>query len=144
MQPCVQHHPTRNISGTPFRAVGTDECACLSCALSITPEGTMAPSGTSTAIEDEIITLETAYWDAIKADDLDSTLALTFDPCIVTGPQGAATFDHAAMTKMNEEKTWALKEYTIDNMNVQSVADDVAVLGYTIKLDMDVDGKPLS
>lgn len=102
----------------------------------------MAPSATSTAIEDEIITLETAYWDAMQSDDLEASLALTFEPCIVTGAQGAATLDHAAMRKMYEKKTWALKDYTIDNMQVQAIANDVAVLGYTIKLDMDVEGKP--
>jgi len=110
--------------------------------VSILLEDTMAPSATSTAIEDEIITLETAYWDAMQSNDVDASLALTYEPCIVTGAQGAATLDHAAMKKMYDEKTWVLKDYNIDNMNVQAIANDVAVLGYTIKLDMDVEGKP--
>src|SRR5262245_5107831 len=81
---------------------------------------TMAPT-TSSAIEDEIITMETAYWDAMQQNDIDGARALTHDPCIVTGAQGAAVLDHAAMTKMYEEKIWTLKDYQIDNMNVQTL-----------------------
>jgi ketosteroid isomerase-like protein len=104
----------------------------------------MTPSATSTAAEDEVITLETAYWDAMQANDLDTSLALTYEPCIVTGAQGPATFDHAAMTKMNQEKTWVLKNYTIDNMNVLAPSNDVVVTGYKVKLDMEVEGKSMS
>lgn len=101
----------------------------------------MSPSATSSAIEDEIITLETAYWDSMKDNDVEASLTLTYDPCVVSGAQGAAQFDHEAMRKMSEHKTWKLNDYTIDNMIVQTVGQNVVVTGYGIKLDMQVEGK---
>ena len=105
-------------------------------ASTVITETTMA---TATA-NDQIIALEHKYWDAMKNDDTAGAIALTYDPCIVTGPQGAATFDHNAMRAMNDQKTWSLKNYELANMNVQQVGDDVAVLGYTAKLEMVVNG----
>lgn len=104
----------------------------------------MAPSATNTAIEDEIVTLETAYWDSMKNNDLEGSLELTHDPCIVTGAQGAAMLDHAAMRAMYEKKTWQLQDYKIDNLVIQTVNDNVASLGYTIRLEMEVEGKTSS
>ena len=98
----------------------------------------------TTTIEDEVILLESAYWQSMKDNDTAASLAMTYNPCVVTGAQGVMMLDHAAMEKMSEQKTWRLKDYTINNMNVQALNDDAAVLGYTIKLDMDVEGKAIS
>lgn len=98
----------------------------------------------TTTIDDEIILLESAYWQSMKDSDTDASLAMTYDPCIVTGAQGVMMLDHKAMTAMSKKKQWQLKDYSIDNMNVQTIADDVAVLGYTIKLDMEVEGAATS
>ena len=98
----------------------------------------------TTITEHEIVALERAYWDAMKNEDVDSAIALTRDPCIVTGAQGAATFDHKQMSAMYDGKTWSLDDYEIDNIQAFGVGDDVAVLGYTVKLGMTVDGKPVS
>lgn len=94
--------------------------------------------------DQEIIALERSYWQAMKDDDSDAAIDLTYDPCIVTGAQGAAQLDHNAMSRMNAEKEWALRDFHLDNMNVQTITNDVAVLGYTATLDMEVDGKPMS
>lgn len=101
----------------------------------------MTPS--ATAIEDEIITLETAYWDSMKDDDLQTSLSLTYEPSIVGGAQGVMSIDHAGFRKMSEQKTWKLNDYTIDNMNVLPIGKNVVIVGYGIKLDMEADGQPI-
>jgi hypothetical protein len=99
---------------------------------------------TTTTIEDEIVLLESAYWESMKLNDTEGSLMMTHDPCIVTGAQGVMQVDHNGMREMSKQKTWKLKDYTIDNMNVIVVSDSVVVTGYTIKLSMEVEGKETS
>ena len=98
----------------------------------------------ATTTDHEVVALEHAYWKAMQDDDSDAALELSYEPCIVTGPHGAAAVTHAEMSAMNEQKTYRLRDFRIDNMNVQSINDDVAIVGYTAKLDLTVDGKSFS
>ncbi|CAN7569682.1 hypothetical protein LJR225_004235 [Phenylobacterium sp. LjRoot225] len=41
-----------------------------------------------TALERELLGLETQFWNAMKTKDIDAALRLTDEPCIVTGAQG--------------------------------------------------------
>ena len=97
---------------------------------------------TSIISHDDILALEHGYWQALKDGDADAALALTYDPCVVAGPQGAATYDHKQMSAMSRGKDWRITDFDMGEAFVQTVSDNVAVLGYTINLDMEIKGKP--
>ena len=96
-------------------------------------------------VEDEVAGLERKYWNALKERDIEAALALTADPCIVTGAQGVSELDHATYHKMmDEQQQWTLEDFEIDDIKVRMLGDDVAIVAYKVKEDMTVDGKPLS
>jgi len=71
-------------------------------------------------------------------------LKLTNDPCIVTGAQGVARVDKPTFKKMMETGTWELHDFEFQNVHVQQISDDVAVIGYKVREKLTVDGKPLT
>ena len=96
-------------------------------------------------VEDEVAGMERKYWQALKDRDYEGALNLTANPCIVTGAQGVAEFDHAAMRKMmGSQQQWTLEDFELDDVKVRMLADDVAIVAYKVKEKMTVEGKPLS
>lgn len=96
------------------------------------------------ATTDEIVTLEREYWQALKDADAEAALALTHDPCVVAGPQGAARYDHTQMRAMSGQKKWRTIDFEMDEPEVEMVGDSVGELGYTITLHLELSGQPHS
>ena len=94
-------------------------------------------------VEDEVMQLEKRYWTALKANDMDTALSLTDDPCIVTGAQGVNTIDRATFEKMMKASPWTLEDFELADFHVRRVSDDVAIVAYKVKESVTVDGKPL-
>lgn len=94
--------------------------------------------------EKEILELEKKYWQAIKERDYQTALALTDDPCIVTGAQGVASLDHETFKKMMDAETWKLDDFRISDPKVELIGDDVAICAYKVHEEMHVDGKPVT
>src|SRR5688572_21668153 len=95
-------------------------------------------------LANELFALETQYWQALKHNDIDAMLRLTSDPCIVTGAQGVASLDRKTFREMSQNPIWQVKAFRISDPKVQMIADDVAVLAYTVHEDMTVEGEPIS
>src|SRR4051794_14705927 len=94
--------------------------------------------------EQELIEIETRFWDAMKAKDGDTAAKLTDDGCIVVGAQGVSAIDRASMRKMTAEGKWELERYSFgDKRQVRFISDDVAIIGYSVNEKLVVDGKPL-
>jgi uncharacterized protein (TIGR02246 family) len=96
------------------------------------------------AVEQELIELEKQYWRAIRDKDMETTIRLTDDPCIVTGAQGIGSLDHKTYMEMMKAATWELNEFEVRDAQVRLLSDDVAIVAYTVKEEMTVDGKPLT
>ena len=95
-------------------------------------------------VEDEVAGMERKYWQALKDRDYEGALALTANPCIVTGAQGVAELDHATYRKMmDEQQQWTLEDFELDDVKVRMLNDDVAIVAYKVKENMTVEGKPL-
>lgn len=94
-------------------------------------------------VEDEILSLEKKYWNAIKSNDMDTALSLTADPCLVTGPQGASQIDRKTFEKMMKDSPWTLEDYELSDFKVLPMNDDLALAAYKVKGKGIVDGKPL-
>ena len=77
----------------------------------------------------ELLDLETRFWQSIKDKDINAALRLTHDPCIVTGPQGVSSIDKKSFAKMMETGAWTLHDFNLQNVQVQKISDDVAVIG---------------
>lgn len=92
----------------------------------------------------EIIDLETRYWQAMKDKDVETALALTADPCIVTGAQGVSRIDADKYRRLMEGGTWELRSFRFDDVEVLDLAEDAAVIGYNVTEELLVDGKPLT
>ena len=98
----------------------------------------------SSSVERELVGLEKKYWQAIIDKDFESALALTADPCIVTGPQGVASIGRKEFEGMMKSEHWTLNKYELEDIQVQMLGDDTAVVAYKVKEDITVDGEPLS
>ena len=80
----------------------------------------------------DIVTLETSYWDAMKAKDGARTSQLSGEITLVTGAQGVMTIAKSEMGKMTEEGEWTLESYAFDDIEVTTPTPDVAVIAYTV------------
>ena len=97
------------------------------------------------AIRDELLTLEKRYWKAIQAGDFKTALELTDDPCIVTGAQGVSTIDRKQFEDMMKSAPFKIDDVYIDpDVTVRSLGDNTAVLAYTVRERVTVDGKSVT
>ena len=92
--------------------------------------------------KDEIVALETSYWDAMKAKDGDKTAKLSGKTSLVTGARGVMSIARDKMGKMTEEGDWSLESYSFDDVEVSTPAPDVAIIAYTVRQKVTMDGKP--
>jgi uncharacterized protein (TIGR02246 family) len=106
----------------------------------------MASANTSkTAIKDELLGLEKRYWQAIKDNDFEAALALTDDPCIVTGAQGVASIGRDRFREMMKSTNYKIEDVFIDpDVQVRVLGQDTAVLAYTVHERVTVDGKSVT
>lgn len=92
--------------------------------------------------KEDVVALETAYWDAMKAKDGARTSALSGDPSVVAGAQGVMRIPRAKMGKMTEEGDWTLESYSFDNVEVTTPTPDVAIIAYTVTQKVRMKGQP--
>ena len=95
-------------------------------------------------IEGKLVELEKEYWRALANKDIATAKRLTADPCIVTGPQGVSSLDHASFEKAMNNDTWTLRNFELADIKAQQVTDDVAIVAYKVKENLTVEGKPLT
>ena len=98
-------------------------------------------TASATPTRDEIIALETSYWDAMKAKDGKKAAALSGETSLVTGAQGVMSIPQAKMSAMTEEGNWELESYAFDKVEVSTPAPDVAICAYTVRQTVKMDGK---
>ena len=95
-------------------------------------------------LSSELMELERRFWQAMKDRDTKAALELTADPCIVTGAQGVSKIDKQTFAKMMEAGKWELRSFEFTDVQVEQLSDDVAVVGYKVHEEIDLEGKPLS
>ena len=75
-------------------------------------------SANSKPTKDDVIALETSYWDAMKAKDGARTSELAGKISLVTGAQGVMSIAKDKMGKMTEDGNWTLESYSFDDVEV--------------------------
>ena len=95
----------------------------------------------ATPSKDEIIALEKDYWEAMKRKDGKRTAQLSGDGALVTGARGVVSLPKAKMKAMTEEGNWTLESYEFEDVEVISPTPDVAIIAYTVRQSVTMDGK---
>lgn len=93
------------------------------------------------AIKDEIVSLEKDYWNAMKRKDGKRTSELSGKVALTTSARGVMSIPKAKMGQMTEEGNWTLESYEFDDVEVVTPASDVAIIAYTVKQSVTMDGK---
>ena len=110
----------------------------------VTTTPTMTSRG-STITDQEVLTLERDYWDAVKDRDARTVGRLTADECTIAGARGVSAVDAREMGKLIGAATYKIIDYRIDpgTTRVTRFSDDVVAIAYGIHEDLEVDGKPV-
>jgi ketosteroid isomerase-like protein len=95
----------------------------------------------SALTKDEIVALEHDYWDAMKRKDGKRAAQLSGKAALVTGARGVKSIPKAKMGKMTEEGSWTLESYDFDDIEVVTPTPDVAIIAYTVRQNVTMDGK---
>src|SRR5690242_7658453 len=95
----------------------------------------------ATPTRDQIVDLERSYWDAMKAKDGRRTAELAGQTSLVTGANGVMSIPKARMGKMTEDGDWTLESYAFDDVEVSTPAPDVAIIAYTVRQKVTMNGK---
>ena len=70
-----------------------------------------------------------------------AALELTDDPCLVTGAQGLGLIDHKTFSAMMQQASWTIERAEIaDDVQVRMLGADTAVVAYTVREELTVDG----
>jgi len=100
---------------------------------------------TQQTLEQDLLELERRYWQALKDKDVDGALDLTDEPCVVTGASGVGRVDKKTYASMMENATWTIDDFSIGNdVQVRMLNDDAAIVAYTVREKLKVDGEPVT
>ena len=89
----------------------------------------------------EILKLETAFWEAVKAKDGKKTAELAGEVSIVTGARGVMAIGKAKMGEMTAGGDWELLSYDFDDVETVVPAPDVAIIAYRVRQKVRMGGK---
>ena len=93
--------------------------------------------------ESEILALEREFWQSMITKDRDTATRLTADQSIVVGPQGVGMISKQQIGAMIQSDKWTLKTFEFSNVTFNSIDEYTAVIAYSVKEDIEVDGKLL-
>jgi hypothetical protein len=96
------------------------------------------------AFEKQLIGLERQFWQSMQDKDAAAAKRLTNDPCILTGAQGVSRINHETFGKIMAGATWTLHGFDLQDIAVEKLSDDIAIIGYRVRETLTVDGKPVS
>lgn len=107
---------------------------------------TMTATRTNAATDEELLRLETAYWDAIRTRNGRAVAQMTSDDCTIVGASGASAIDPTSIAKMVESAPYTIRGYRIDPKTTRIVRldDDRVVIAYGVHEDVDVDDRAVS
>ena len=91
----------------------------------------------------QIIDLETRFWQSMKDKDVPAAQAMVADESLVTGPHGTMRADPAKFARMMREAPWTLDKFEMSDVDVIFPSDDVAVITYKVHETGEMEGKPM-
>ena len=90
----------------------------------------------------EIIDLETKFWESMVAGDADTASGMMAEKSIVIGPQGVSEMSRSHFKDVMDESRWTLDSYRLSDVHVVFPSEETAVIGYKVRQKGKMDGKP--
>jgi hypothetical protein len=94
------------------------------------------------AAKQDIIDLETKFWDTMISKDANTASSLLTKKSIVIGPQGVSEIARGDFAKMMDGSKWTLESYKLSDVQVLFPTDETAIIGYKVRQKGTMDGKP--
>jgi uncharacterized protein DUF4440 len=91
----------------------------------------------------QIIGLETDFWQSMKDKKPEIAKAMIADDCLVTGPMGTMRVDPEKYAQLTREGDWTLDEFKFSDVDVIFPNDGVAVISYKVHQTGEHKGKPM-
>jgi ketosteroid isomerase-like protein len=95
------------------------------------------------ADKQQIIDLETRFWQSMKDKDVPTAQALIADDCLVTGPMGTMRVDPAKYGELTRTGDWTLDEFKFSDVDVIFPTEETAVIAYKVHQTGEHQGKPM-
>ena len=95
------------------------------------------------ADKQQIINLETRFWQSMKDKDVATAQSLIGDDCLITGPMGSMRVDPAKYAEMTRDGQWTLDSFEFKDVDVVFPNADTAVIAYKVHQTGSMKGKPM-
>ena len=92
----------------------------------------------------EILALEREYWQSMVTRNPEVATRLTAEQSIIVGTEGVGTVSKQEIGSMINSDKWRLKKFEFGDVKINSMDENTAIIAYTVKEDLDVEGKPLT
>ena len=93
------------------------------------------------AKEQELVNLETRFWQSMVDQDSDTAAALLSEPALMVSSHGAMQFDRAGYRKMADQGPMVVKSFEFDDMQVVFPNASTAILTYSVRQGVAPRGK---
>ena len=91
----------------------------------------------------QIIDLETRFWQSMKEKDAPTAQAMIADEALVTGPMGTMRIDPEKYGEMTRKGEWSLDAFEFSDVDVIFPTEDVAVIAYKVHQTGEMKNKPM-
>ena len=95
------------------------------------------------ANKQQIIDLETRFWQSLKDKDVPAAQAMVADQSLTTGPSGTTRMDPDKFGQLMRDAPWTLDKFEFSDVDVIFPTDDVAVITYKVHQTGEMEGKPM-
>ena len=96
-----------------------------------------------TGNKQQIIDLETRFWQSMQDKDVDTAKSLIARAGLVTGPMGTMTIDPEKYAQMTRDGQWTLDQFEMKNVEVVQPNPDSAIIAYEVHQTGEMKGKPM-
>lgn len=105
------------------------------------PKAVRAKKPDLEAMSQELIDLETRFWQSMVDEDTETALGMLDEPAVMVSAHGAMQFDHEGYRTMAEKGSMLIKSFELSEMNVVVPDESTAVLTYHAKQSISPRGK---
>lgn len=99
---------------------------------------------TAVQMDREILALEKEYWQSMVTRDPEVATRLTAEQSIIVGTEGVGTVSKREIGSMVNSDKWRLKKFEFGDVKINSMDENTAIIAYSVKEDLDVEGKSLT
>lgn len=91
----------------------------------------------------QIVELETRFWQSMQDKDPLTAKAMIADECLVTGPMGTMKVDPDKYEQLTREGDWTLQKFDFSDIDVIFPSENIAVIAYKVHQTGELKGKPM-